>query len=366
MLVKNEVFRRNIMEKGLYTVFVPNKKCNLSCAYCGTDTSDFLNNTNAQADNINDVLSRSRQIIDTKILKIVGGGEIFLIDKFEDWVLKQASYYTAIFILTNGVLVREEQIDFLAQIPNIYFGLSLDGHHFKMNHYRFKKEKIFEKVINTFHKLGQSSVPIQVNMVLHDLNCSQFIDYLKFLQDTNYRLNLHTSPMMDKNQTKTQNNAQNNAWIKQLENLLESYDSFSNILLPKKYYELLRDYYLNGGIRTKRCYTPFFMVQLFSTGDLTSCPIVWNTNLGNVSKIDPSVFNLYQHKIYPLLNHPKPRVPFCKNCSSSYDIFNLFMENQVSIDELQKIPLFSNSEIVDRIVDIKQNLLSNSGTSYDN
>jgi len=134
------------MEKGLYTVFVPNKKCNLSCTYCSTDTSDYLkNNTNYQADNVNSVLSKSRQIIDTKILQIVGGGEIFLIDQFENWVLEQASYYTTVFILTNGVLASEKQIDFLAQIPNIHFGLSLDGHRLEMNHYRFKKKKYLKK-----------------------------------------------------------------------------------------------------------------------------------------------------------------------------------------------------------------------------
>jgi len=133
--------------------------------------------------------------------------------------------------------------------------------------------------------------------------------------------------------------------------------------LPKKYYEFLRAYYMNEKVRTERCYIPYFMLQLFSTGDLTSCPIVWNTNVGNVSNLDPDASNLYQHKIYPLLTYPKPRVPFCKNCFSSNDIFNLFMENQISIDELKKIPLFSNPDTAQRLVDIKESLLSNLRTS---
>jgi len=349
------------MEKGLYTVFVPNKKCNLSCAYCSTDSSDFLKNNNPDTDSINKVLSKSRHIIDTKILKIVGGGEIFLVEQFENWVIKQAPYYTSVFILTNGVSVCEKRIDFLAQITNIHFGLSLDGHNLKMNHYRFRDSKAtFDKVMSTFNKLGQSSVPIQINMVMNDLNCSYFIDYIKFLQDTNYALNLHTSPLMYKNSN--QRKIQNNAWIKQLETLLNDYESFSDILLPKKYYELLHTYYTDKGIRNLRCYIPFFMLQLFSTGELTSCPIVWNTNLGNILKIDPNAFNLYEQKIYTLLNQPKPRLPFCKNCISSYDIFNLFMDGQIAIDEIQKIRLFSPPDIANRIADIKENLLYNQKT----
>lgn len=31
-----------------------------------------------------------KRIIDTKILKIVAGGEVFLIDEFENWVIKQS------------------------------------------------------------------------------------------------------------------------------------------------------------------------------------------------------------------------------------------------------------------------------------
>jgi len=104
------------------------------------------------------------------------------------------------------------------------------------------------------------------------------------------------------------------------------------------------------------------MVQLFSTGELTSCPIVWNTNLGNILKIDPNAFNLYEQKVYTLLNQPKPRLPFCKNCISSYDIFNLFMDGQIAIDEIQKIRLFSPPDIANRIADIKENLLYNQKT----
>jgi MoaA/NifB/PqqE/SkfB family radical SAM enzyme len=352
------------MENGLYTVFVPNRSCNLNCTYCNTGLSDFLkNNNNYHADDVNKLLSKSRDIVDTKILKIVGGGEIFLIEEFENWVIKQAPYYTSVFILTNGVSVCEKRIDFLAKISNIHFGLSLDGHNLKMNHYRFKNKTTFDKVMSTFNKLGQSSVPMQINMVMHDLNCDQFIDYIKFLQDTNYPLNLHTSPLMYKNSNQTK--IQNNAWIKQLETLLNDYESFSNMLLPKKYYELLHTYYTDKGIRNLRCYIPFFMVQLFSTGNLTSCPIVWNANLGNILKIDPNTFNLYEQKIYTLLNQPKPRLPFCKSCISSYDIFNLFMDSQIAIDEIQKIRLFSPPDIANRIKEIKENLLSNSGMSYE-
>jgi len=80
------------------------------------------------------------------------------------------STYSTVFILTNGVSVCEKRIDFLAQITNLHFGLSLDGHDLKMNHYRFKNKTTFDKVMSNFNKLGQSSVPVQINMVMHDLN----------------------------------------------------------------------------------------------------------------------------------------------------------------------------------------------------
>lgn len=346
-----------IPENGLYKVFIPNKTCNLACKYCNTDESEFLKKMAApESAPINSVLESARSVIDSEILKVVGGGEAFLDKNLEHWIKQQAPHYTTIFILTNGIAVKEERLKSLARLNNLHMGLSLDGNSLEMNSYRYEKKELFEKVINTFKVIGQLNIPLQVNMVMHDRNCTTFFDYLDFLLESGSPITLHTSPVMIKESNPEQPTI-TAEWIANLERLLSCYERYSSILLPAAYYQYLIEFLKSGGKRAVRCYIPYFMLQLFSTGELTPCPIVWNSSLGNVLEPESLPQSLYGEKIYSLLNHPKSRLPFCKGCSSSYDILNLYMAGRISTEELAGIKLFSPPSTQARLKEIKSKIL---------
>lgn len=340
----------------LYSVYVPNKECNLNCQYCATGESHFLReipslNKNYWTKN-NDMLAMSRRIYSSEILKIVGGGEIFLDKNLEKWVHEESDHYGVIFILTNGVSVGAEKIEALSDISNLYLGLSLDGHLQEMNSYRFSNEETYKKVIDTFHQAGGRSIPSQINMVMHDRNYEKFFDYLDFLNQTGYVITLHMSPVMPKN-IKMHVQQQKECWIKNLEILIDKHQKYKNILLPKAYYKHLIEYYKNNSKRSWQCYIPYFMVQLFSTGNLTACPIVWNQNIGNVNEYSS---NLFAEDIYKLLCREGKRPFFCRKCISSYDILSLYTNGEIEDEEIKAIPLFSSDRVFQRIRTIKEKI----------
>lgn len=348
-------------QEGLYTVLVPNTRCNLKCNYCNTDVSPFLQKIDTMENkNITTTLESMRNVIDTKILKIVGGGEIFLDRNFEEWLLKEGPNYTTIFILTNGVDVSEERLKRLSRLDNIHFGLSLDGHTYEMNQHRFSQKKLFDNAMKTLDWMGKSGAPIQVNTVMHEKNYKDFFDFLTFLEEKEYKITHHMSPVMEKESSPAYSDLNRN-WVSVLEKVIAQYEQFSHILLPKAYYKYIIEYISGNGKRNLRCYLPYFMTQLFSTGEITPCPIVWNTSLGFADElVKKNDHKIFDQKIYKLMNRPVPWLPFCRRCSSSYDVLNLFMNDKITIQELEKIHLFSHPQIISRLQAIKQSLIGSS------
>lgn len=343
--------------KVLYNVYVVNEKCNLKCKYCETGESEFLNTlSNHSRDKCmrhNHIIEKSREIYDASILKIVGGGEIFLEPDIEKWILKEEKNYNRIIILTNGTMIQEKQVDKLSRMKNLVMGISLDGHTYDMNEYRFKDYKIFERVLSTLNKFGKNNVPIQLNMVMHDKNANNFFEYLDYLKDLKFKLILCCSPIMDKI-SKGDIDKAVKIWLSNLKCLLKKYDIYKEILLPKAYYQYLIDFYTYGK-RKINCKIPYFMVQLFSSGELTACPIVWNKHIGNVEDYSSKLF---EEDIYCLLCHSKRGAFFCRRCISSYDIFNLYIDNKISIEELEMIPIYADEKIAARMKEIKETIKS--------
>ena len=340
----------------LYSVYVANSKCNLKCEYCETSKSDFLREIdecmrNENFTHHNKILAESRKIYNSKILKVVGGGEIFLDKDIYKWIKQEEKNYEKIFILTNGVQIEPHLIELISTINNLIVGISLDGYTLEMNGYRFTKQK-FENVLKTFHALGANGVPLQINMVIHDLNGENFFEYLYFLMNLQYSITLHMSPVMPKTSSEIECQDRDN-WVRCLQKLLDKYENYKKILLPKAYYRSLLEFYLNGCKRKTRCYIPYFMVQLFASGEMTSCPIIWNTHIGNVNEYRG---NLFEENIYKLLCGNDRRPFFCRKCASSYDIFSLYVENIINEDELRAIPLYSSEIIISQIKKIKQKI----------
>lgn len=352
-------FSENNLPKTLYSVYVPNRSCNLKCEYCATGESSYLRDLPdcgyIKQDRNNEILAKSRNIYNSEILKIVGGGEIFLDSKLEEWVIQEENNYGAILILTNGVAIGKKKIEALSQMNNLYLGISLDGYLYETNCYRFPKVEVFYRVLDTFYEIGNRNIPLQVNMVMHDKNDKDFFEYLDFLKETGFTITLHMSPVMPKNSVVPVNQEQVN-WINNLEKLLKEYEKYRDILLPKAYYRHLIQYYSNAGKRTCRCYIPYYMVQLFSSGDITACPIVWNQNIGNVRDYGDDLFS---ERIYKLLSREGNRPLFCRKCIASYDILSLYTKGEITEEEITTLPLFSSKRVIEQIKTIKGILTEN-------
>ena len=116
--------------------------CNFNCEYCinklRPDKSsiwkktDYYNSSTYEhrdlknfiysgtlKKNIDDAIDKSREIIDTPILRI-SGGEILMMKNVKDLLKSLSSKYEIVQIVTNGYFLDKGMIDFLKLIGNIH------------------------------------------------------------------------------------------------------------------------------------------------------------------------------------------------------------------------------------------------------
>ena len=132
----------------MHDFVIGTEKCNLRCEYCMSQESPFKDENTKKTSNLHanakQVLGFYRRYFDTPILKL-SGGEILLIENIIDLITKESKFYETVIILTNGTIsISRDMLTRLKNLGNIQFQVSLDGHLFEMNSYRYKSNKILK------------------------------------------------------------------------------------------------------------------------------------------------------------------------------------------------------------------------------
>lgn len=357
--IEKNVIKSPFLEN-LLTVYTTNPICNLNCMYCTTHKSDFIKELNlSSVSERKGMLKAFCEKVDSVILKLVGGGEIFLDNDLEECLLSLSPMYEKIVVVTNGVLLTNERLRKLSKIKNLVLCLSIDGHMYKMNEYRFSNANIFYKVLGALHGIIENGIDMEINMVLHDKNNEDALSFFDYLLEQKYGLTVNMSPLISKEVDKgdhlyrTAPSFSFQAWHTSLQYIIDFYDRYSSILLPKVFYETLLAFIDDGFKRQSRCYIPYFEIQLFSSGKTTPCPIIWNQDMGHFSQMQPDI---YEKGIYRMLTKDGNRVPFCRHCFSTSDLLSLFMEDKIDISELKKIPTYNSPSVLRRMAVIKNTI----------
>lgn len=339
--------------------------CNMHCKYCLTGTSHFKDiesvklqkNTLQYADgselqkNMDTVTESIFNAFGISILKI-SGGEILLVKGIMDYIKKHAPKYKKIQVLTNGVLLTSDLLGQMKEIENICLQISIDHHTIEGNEYRTPTLDKLQKILDNLDHAVQSGIPVEINCVLHDKNTHMLASFVDYLLKYRGHVTLFPFPVRGKNKHDFYPNA---SQLSGIEELINHYTEYQEILPPKAYLEyLLR--FLQSGKREIPCIFPKVAIGSFDDGNITPCANYWFSSLGNVLSEEPkTVFNnVNTDRIYGILTHDRLRPIECSQCFTPWEVLNLYAIGKITVDDLKRLPLYSFDELENTLLEIEK------------
>lgn len=315
------------------------------------DVKKYFNNTRKMSDFYDlsyDIIKKSAEIVNADILKI-SGGEITTNIKLVDFVKKVNKKYKLIQILTNGLNITQENLDEYKKMENITFQISLDGIDYESNYARTHNLNVTKKVLHNIDLMLKYEFGVEINCVLTKHNVSRFLDILRRFKEAE---NFLIVPRPVRGEPKEILKCSKEQLI-QFENIIkEYYDEFSNILPPKKYFDRLFDM-MECDKRNYRCYTPYFILSVDGYGNVEQCPcgLIGNDNY-NLMKKNEDFKNILLDSKYNSLKKYKQ----CEYCMTQYELINLFIDGEISENELRKVPSLNIDEIIENIKILKETI----------
>jgi MoaA/NifB/PqqE/SkfB family radical SAM enzyme len=342
------------------------ENCNLSCKYCLTGQSQFKQGHLDQlifqpprphdysvgsdlAKRVDAVVASSGTALGLPIIKVTGG-EIFLVRGIMDLLRRLKDRFATVVIQTNAVLLTPEILGEIKSWGNACLQISLDAVSYAGNSYRSETEDQHQKIMTRIFRALDAGIPTEIYCVLNDRSLPEFEETLSQLMRFKDHVVVCPFPVRgpDRNQFYPKAGQE-----RVLTRIMDSWEKFSEILPPKAYLARLIRFFKDGE-RQFRCHLPRFAFTSFDDGHLTSCPNIWFNKLGNVLEGDPSnaTGNLGETPFYELLLAEKPRVDACKRCFTPWDMLSMYMDKEITLDELCQSPMYSAPESRVRIQEI--------------
>ncbi|GGU63158.1 radical SAM protein [Streptomyces daghestanicus] len=348
--------------------------CNLSCTYCLTGQSnlkeghslklifdppkrDDYSPASGLGKRINTVADRLGNRFGLPLLKVTGG-EIFLVRGIMDFLEEQSAKYEVLVIQTNGVLVGDEHLARMRSWGNVVLQVSLDSHLYPGNSYRVQSESLHTKVVRAVSRILDSGLPVEIYGVLNDRSVGELPDFAGWLASFDNPPTFFPFPVRGPDAAQF---AVRPDQIGHIEELVERYDEFSQVLPPRAYFARLLSFYREGK-RTFRCHLPRLVVSSFSDGVVTPCPNIWFSDMGNIlgEESENLLTKLGSSGLYQALLAPKPRLSACHGCFTPWDTLSMYFEDEITLDELCAAPTYAPPRIRGMIEHAKAEYLASS------
>lgn len=356
-------------KKYLFSDFVVAEDiCNLQCDYCLTQTDHIFNRANKKKRKLiecsyisNSVFKEKLDLIqeriadelDVAVLKI-SGGEILMLPGIHQFILEQSKKYKGIQILTNGLLLNKNILDDYKVAGNICLQISLDSNNLKGNSYRTKNQQTLNKILSNIDLAYEIGIPMEINCVLTKRNVEYLPDFLRYLMKYKGGLVVYPFPVRGALKEKYSMTVEQTYVI---DNIIEHYDEYGDILAPIAYMRHLSNY-LRKGERSLPCYLSETSIGVFEDGTLTPCPNYWFKILGNVLEDKEKVLDrVGKDKIYKALSHHKTMIKECRACYTPWDCFNLYVEDIISYQDLTKGFLYRFNGMDEYIESVKNRIM---------
>lgn len=337
--------------------------CNLRCLYCLNFENELkgaqpwvpVEQVNLKAGGKGftralQVLELCRLKADAPILRI-SGGEILAIDGGVSFIEQVSTNWEKVQVLTNATLLRGETLERLSDIHSLNLCCSVDGHTLELNSLRTKNQRLAQSIIDGLLGAIKAGIPVEINTVLTGHNIEALYDFACYLAALPKRADLRLIPFPVRGEV-AEDMAPSPQQLSSLYKLLDDYGQFESLLPPRAYLERLCNFYEQGR-RSFRCHIPLAFIQSFDDGVIASCSNCWAVSLGNLLE-DENVFHqIGEAKIHRLFLRPRPRVPFCQSCFTPFDIVNVYLDDECSLDDISGMNLYSSASVRDRLMRLK-------------
>ncbi|ABD06777.1 Radical SAM [Rhodopseudomonas palustris HaA2] len=351
-----------------HDLIVAGNWCNLKCSYCTSvaDADDYGAVTSASRRGRGATIAIAEVLamldgfaaqVDAPLIKL-SGGELFLLANAAELIAELAQRYAHVQVLTNGTELDAATVQRIARRGNVSFNLSLDGHSAAMNAMRWRSPRIGARVMAAFAAMVQACETVEITSVISAANAEGFPAFLDVLAAQPCRIVAVPIPVRGVTAAVLFPAEARRAFAATLRACVRTHP---DVLGPAAYYTTLADFLDAGGAqRERRCHLVTAAVQLFDTGAVTPCPVGWTGAIGDLRKEGAAsvAARVGTHKMYDLLTRERPRVPVCRNCFSAADMLNLYLDGEIELDALARLPLYHSAAARARLVELREAAVS--------
>ena len=296
-----------------------------------------------------DIMNKTSLLIDSDILKI-SGGELTLYSQLCDFVDSIHNKYISIQILSNGFNLDNNDILRYKKMGNISFQISIDGVTPKSNYSKTHSEFITKKVLENIKLLLKNNIGVEINCVLTKYNTNTFIDFLEYFKDAK---NFIVVPRPVRGEPRKIIDFSKQQVREFEKHVMDNYEKYKQILPPKKYLERLINI-MKTKKRKFNCYIPFFVQSIDGYGNFEMCPLGLKYE-NNKNILDNSINNkeILINCNYNINN----KYDLCNYCIVQFEMLNLYVDQEISEEELKKLPSLNNDIIISHIKEIKDKII---------
>jgi MoaA/NifB/PqqE/SkfB family radical SAM enzyme len=331
--------------------------CNLACSYCLTGQSNLKQSHRQQLifshprrESLKDealrqrlytILERFDALYAPPMLKITGG-EIFLIEGIEEFIVACSQRYRKLIVQTNGMVATDRQIAALEGLPNLVVQISLDSHLHHGNAYRVQSRRQHDKMMERIGRFFSSRLPVEIYCVVNDCSIETLSDFGAFLQARPNPPQLTPFPVRGPDASRFAASAEQ---LHLLDSFVAMAGSCPDVMPPSPYLARLVRFYADRR-RDFGCHLPRFAASTFGDGMLTPCPNIWFSNAGNLTDRDwrETGKRLIESGVRKALLAPMPRLDACKGCFTPWDSLSMYFDGELTLEELCRSHAYSGLE----------------------
>ena len=294
------------------------------------------------------IIEKTQDTMDTCVLKI-SGGEVTIYKGLCDFVDKLHDRYPMIQILSNGSNISSEDMERYKKMKNVSFQISLDGVTPESNYGKSHSRVMTQRVVNTVDSLLENGIGVEINCVLTKYNTAQFSEFLEHYKDKDHIM-IVPRPVRGEPRSIL------DATPEQIQifelYIRDHYEEYAHIIPPMCYFERLFEQ-LKTGKRKDKCYIPYFVQSIDGYGTFEMCPI------GLDYEESYNIFHPKFDKKKILLNscyNVDNNHTNCEYCMNQYEMFNLYVEGLISLEDLRRMPSLDHDQVLSEIEKIKKKI----------